>query len=115
VYFDVAGEVEEVVGVDVLPINFLGEELDGIFVGYVLDHESGSLVVADAGRVNDEVVLVVLSHLLAVLVLHHLIGVVGVVEGVVVVGGSEGVILGGWGLLREVNPYPLVYQFVLFL
>lgn len=55
-YLYVAGEIQKVVGVGMLTIDLLGQELDGVLVGDIFDHEGRALVLADALGLDAEVV-----------------------------------------------------------
>jgi hypothetical protein len=56
-YIEIAGEVEEVIAIGMLGIDFLGEFVDCVFVGDVADHEGGPPLCADEFGEDFELVL----------------------------------------------------------
>ena len=52
--FGVTGQVQEVVIVTELSVNFFREVLDGVFVGDVLDHKGGTWILTQALGSDDE-------------------------------------------------------------
>lgn len=77
--FDVAGQVQEIVGVGQLPIDLFGQLLDGVLVWDVSNHDGGPRVRSDVFWKDGEERSVVVCLVSIVVV------VVGVVTGVVVV------------------------------
>ena len=54
-YLDVAGQIKKIVAIGVVPVNFLSEGVDRIFIGDVLYHQSCSPVVPNILHVDVEV------------------------------------------------------------
>ena len=53
-YLGVAGQVEEVICVSVLGVDFVSQLVDGVFVGNVPDHEGGPPIVLYIFRLDDK-------------------------------------------------------------
>jgi hypothetical protein len=68
IILDIAGQVEEVVGIGMLLIDLLSQQLDGVLVGYVLDHERSPSIQADPIGIDLEVERVQLPQPLAIVV-----------------------------------------------
>ncbi len=62
-YLDVAGQVKKVVSVGEVEVNFIRQVLNGVLVGDVAHHESGSGIVPDRQGVDFEAVAVEVSQL----------------------------------------------------